>query len=1025
MGMTKGDGKGLLARARALVARLGNQLACVHALCGGRSTIDTCCPRITRAMPALRHTTRPVVLEPAVRTCFIRWSCAALVLFALALSLAQAAPASSHGTGAKDPWTVPIHVSKLANGLTLVVSPDHSTPVVGISVVYRVGMRLEPKGRTGFAHLFEHLMFQGTPQAGKGVFDRVITGGGGSNNGSTRPDFTNYIESAPTSALESMLWLEADRMKTLDFNPATLKNQQDVVKEEIRVNVKNQPYGGFMWIDISQLAFQKWENKHDGYGSFEDLERADLSDVRDFHRDFYGPNNAVLSMAGDVTPARALTLAKKYFGEIPRRETAKPVDFGEGLNTAERRLSQSDALAQVPALAAAWKMPERGSKDQAPMAVLGELLAGGNASLFYQGLVKGKELALNVESLYGLTSPWEYDGPTLFTVFALYKATGTADAVLAAMDEEIKKLVQDGVDDATLKRVKARMLADWYDGLEAFIRRADTLAKLQALWGDAKVANQIPQWIAAVTSADIQRAAKTYLTVANRSVIDRKPGPPAVPAAAASAASAAAPSAASAAASSAAPAAAPATASPAASTTPAPAPGLGPLPASLPPYAKDKPLPVPNISKQVLDNGMQVWVVPRQGLPRVDYVLAVRGAGLAADEATQPAFASLLASLLKEGTANKDSRAIAEAAQALGGALGAEALMDGINLNGNALASNAAPMLMLLADVARQATFPDAEVQLAKDNALQALKVSEATPRFRAERALAQAIYGSHPYGSTQPTEAAINATTAAQLRSAHAQRFRPDRSLLVVSGRISATDAMKLAQAAFGDWQNSGPALLEPADAPALAVPQRLLLDRPGSVQATLRIGRPGLPATHADHVPLRLTSTILGDGFSSRINLNLREEKGYTYGASARARSYAQGGGIVGGADVRNEVTGAALQEYISEYRRIGTELVGADELALNKRFLAGDYLVSNQLQGAVAQTLARNWLVGQGPEFLGRFVPLLQQVTAEQVRTAAAKYFAPDSQSIVVVGDKAAIADQLKALGDFKAEVKTDVK
>jgi zinc protease len=458
---------------------------------------------------------------------------------------------------------------------------------------------------------------------------------------------------------------------------------------------------------------------------------------------------------------------------------------------------------------------------------------------------------------------------------------------------------------------------------------------------------------------------------------------------------------------------------------PALAAGLGPLPAELPPYAKDKALPVPQISQTLLPNGMAVWVVPRQGLPRVDYVLAVLGAGLAADEATQPAFASLLAGLLKEGSSRQDSRAIAEATQALGGALAAQALNDGIQITANALASNAAPMMALLAEVTRKPSFPEAEVQLAKDNALQALKASEATPRFRAERALGQAIYGGHPYGSTQPTEAAINTTTAAQLRAAHAQRFRPDRCLLVVSGRISAAQAMKLAQAAFGDWQNAGPALLDPADAATVAVPQRVLLDRPGSVQATLRIGRPGLPANHPDHVPLRLTSTILGDGFSSRINLNLREDKGYTYGASARARSYRQGGGIVGGADVRNEVTAAALQEYVNEYRRIGTELVPADEMALNKRFLAGDYLVNNQLQGAVAQTLARSWLVGQGPEFLGRFVPLVQQVSPEQVRATAAKYFAPDSQSIVVVGDKAAIAEQLKAFGDFKTEVKSDVK
>ena len=387
----------------------------------------------------------------------------------------------------KDRWNIPVSVRTLDNGLTVVVSEDHSSPTVGVSVVYHVGMRLEPRNRTGFAHLFEHLMFEGTPNAPEGVFDRVITGGGGRNNGSTRPDFTNYIEMAPVSALEPILWLEADRMKTLDFNPTTLKNQQDVVKEEIRVNVKNQPYGGFMWIDIGQQAFAKWENNHDGYGSFEDLENASLDDVRAFHRDYYGPNNAVLGIAGDVTP------------------------------------EQGFALAQVPAIAAAWKMPDRASADQAPMAVLGDVLAGGPASRFYQGIVKGRELALNVDSLYGLTSAWEYDGPTLFTVFALYKPTTDADAVLKAMDEEIAKVVDEGVSDEELARVKTDMLADWYNGLELFINRADTLAKLQLLWGDAGVVNEIPTWIEAVDSGDVQRVARTYLTQANRTVIDRKP----------------------------------------------------------------------------------------------------------------------------------------------------------------------------------------------------------------------------------------------------------------------------------------------------------------------------------------------------------------------------------------------------------------------------------------------------------------------------------------------------------------------
>lgn len=422
-----------------------------------------------------------------------------------------------------DKWDLPVYTRKLDNGLTVIVTEDHSSPTVGVSVVYHVGMRLEPKNRTGFAHLFEHLMFQGTPNAPKGVFDKTITGGGGRNNGSTRADFTNYIETAPASSLEPILWLEADRMKTLDFNKETLKNQQDVVKEEIRVNVKNQPYGGFMWIDIGQHAFQKWENNHDGYGSFEDLEGASLDDVRGFHRDYYGPNNAVLAIAGDVTPAQGFALAQKYFGGIAARPVPKGADYAEPLNKVEKRVEQSDALAQVPALAAAWKMPERGSRDQAPMAVLGELLAGGDASVLYQGLVKGRELALNTDVLFGLTSPWEFDGPTLFTVYTMYKPTTNADTILNAMDEEIAKIVKDGVDAATLKRVKTRMLADWNNGLESFISRADTLARLQTLWGDANVVNKIPGWIEGVTSADIQRAASTYLVKNNRTVIDRKP----------------------------------------------------------------------------------------------------------------------------------------------------------------------------------------------------------------------------------------------------------------------------------------------------------------------------------------------------------------------------------------------------------------------------------------------------------------------------------------------------------------------
>lgn len=437
---------------------------------------------------------------------------------------------------------------------------------------------------------------------------------------------------------------------------------------------------------------------------------------------------------------------------------------------------------------------------------------------------------------------------------------------------------------------------------------------------------------------------------------------------------------------------------------------------AMPAYGKDKPIPVPKITKSTLKNGLTVWVVPRKGLPRVDYVLAVRGAGFAADAPATPAFANMLAGLLNEGTDKRDSRAIAEAAQGMGGSVAASATSDGIIVSANALLSQSAPMMQLLAEVARTPSFPENEVKLAKANALQSLRVSETQPTFRAERAISRAVYGDHPYSRTTPTVEAINAVTQDMLRSEHARRMRPDHALLVITGPVKELDALKLAEQAFGDWKASGPSHADTAPAPASAKPARILLQRDGSVQSTLRLGSPGIAASAQDQIPLRLASTILGGGFSSRVNINLREAKGYTYGASAGARLNRAGGSIVGGADVRNEVTGAALNEFFSEYKRIGSELVPAKEMEMNKRYVAGGYMISNQLQRAVAGTLASNWLVGLPAEFLGEYVPRILKVTPEQVRDVSKKYYAPENQSIVVVGDQKAVGEQLKAFGEF---------
>lgn len=443
-----------------------------------------------------------------------------------------------------------------------------------------------------------------------------------------------------------------------------------------------------------------------------------------------------------------------------------------------------------------------------------------------------------------------------------------------------------------------------------------------------------------------------------------------------------------------------------------------PMPRELPPFGPDKPLPAPKIERRTLANGLQVWVLPRQGLPRVDIVLAIKGAGYSADAPERPGFAGLLAGLMTEGTQQRDAKALAEAAQALGGAIGAEAAQDGLLLSANAPASRGEALVKLFAEVARQPAFAEGEVKLARENALQALKAAQAQPGFVADGALSKAVYGGHPYGRTQATEASIAGTTAALLRAEHARRFRPEQAVLVIAGRVPAAAAQAWAQAAFGDWQAEGAPLPATPAVAAQAAPQRLLIDRPGSTQSTLRLGRPGQAVTAADDVALRVASAVIGAGFTSRINLNLREEKGYTYGAAAGGRSFAHGGSIFGGADVRNEVTGASLKEFVTEYRRLGTEPVPAAELTVAKRYLAGTHVLSVQQQGALAQRLARDWMVGLPASRLSDFVPAVHKVSAEQVREIGRRFFAPESQSIVVVGDKAAIAEQLKPYGDFVA-------
>ena len=424
-------------------------------------------------------------------------------------------------------WRVPTAMKKLNNGLVVVVSEEHSAPTFGLCIAYGIGFRLEPEGRTGFAHLFEHMMFEGTPEAPKGTFDQVIEGGGGFNNGDTRYDFTEYIESAPTSALDPVLWLEADRMKTLDFSPANLENQRKVVEEEVRVNVLNRPYGSFFWLDLPQKAFDRFPNAHNFYGDFKDLDAATIQDVESFYEHHYAPNNAVLAVAGDVTPAEIFEKAEKYFGALPERPVPPRPDVSEPPQTSERRSTETDKLARVPALAVGYRMPPRTSRDAPVGALVGELLHNGEASLLYQALVKEKKVAVEVSGGFNwpLGNPFEYNGPTLMTSFIVYPSSVTESALVSAYDAVIAKLAKGGASAQQLERIRAKMRSDWYNELEMPLDRASVLAHATLFDGSPARVNEIPDELSKVTSDEIKVFARKYLVPTNRTIINRVPVP--------------------------------------------------------------------------------------------------------------------------------------------------------------------------------------------------------------------------------------------------------------------------------------------------------------------------------------------------------------------------------------------------------------------------------------------------------------------------------------------------------------------
>lgn len=444
---------------------------------------------------------------------------------ALTLSLAIVIGACTSVQESGNAFKVPGEYYKLGNGLKVVLSEDKTSPTVVVAVYYNIGFRIEPKDRTGFAHLFEHMMFQGSENLGKMEFIKLVQTNGGVLNGSTRFDFTNYFEIMPSHKLETALWAEADRMRGLDITQDNLTNQQGVVKNEVKVNVLNQPYGGFPWLDMPQFANENWYNAHNFYGDLADLDSANLEDVDAFFETYYAPNNAVLTIVGDFKTADAKKWVEQYFADIPSSDLPEKPDISEPRQTQEKRFTKEDKLANKPALAFAYKMPERNTPEYYAMGLIDQLLLQGNDSKLFQRLVQEKGYTGNVSGgINYLGNMFNYNGPMLWMADLIHDADVSPDSIILQVDEAVAELNSVTQEELDLAIVKMR--SDLYDNLSQLygFGTADLLASFALFDDNPSRINTLEEEFEKVTPEIVKRTVQEYLRPTNRTILLIDPG---------------------------------------------------------------------------------------------------------------------------------------------------------------------------------------------------------------------------------------------------------------------------------------------------------------------------------------------------------------------------------------------------------------------------------------------------------------------------------------------------------------------
>ncbi|MCB0208478.1 MAG: insulinase family protein [Anaerolineae bacterium] len=905
----------------------------------------------------------------------------------------------------------------LPNGLRVILAEDHSAPVVAVDIWYRVGGANDPQERSGFAHMFEHMMFKGSANVGKDDYHAYLEAVGANKNAYTAIDKTAYWEVAPANELPRVLWLESDRMASLNVDEDAFETQRDVVIEEYNQRVANQPYGisGRRLLTLPFQGYVPYERSV--IGSPDDLNAASLGELQDFHAKYYNPNNATLAIVGDIDIELTQELVQAYFGDIPGGDVlpaitdvyplpdefpvTRTTDDGYAIGYEETLI---DPQVELPRYVLTVVGPPRGTPDFYALDLLMDILGSGDSSRFEQNIVREGKAASAFTNLV------DFLGASVLYAGAYPNAGDSVDTMADLIRAEFEAVIDEGVTQEELDRVKTRILVGAITGFRASaLSTAESMQDSILNFNDPNAMIDELAMYKAVTLDDIERVAATYLRDKPANILITLPEgeeqlaePPAEPLSE--------------------PVDVAVSDEPASEvleldltdTVLAKLPegiiSRTEVPASLPVTETN----FPPFETFTLDNGLEVIFVQQDEVPKLNLQLYV-GGGTAAAAADKQGVADFVADLLTKGTENRTAAQIAEEIESVGGSVGSNASLEWLTLSVNSLSTDTELAFDLLQDMTLHPTFPEKELEVAREQTLTFLEQDEVDPDTLANRQFGRIAYVNHPYGYYTTPET-VEALTQADVIDYYDTFFKPNNALLVAVGDTTLEEVQAQTERVFADWAEGD--VPDYLDYPAVEVGDTSVIyvvDRPESEQATIQIGNRAINARNPDRYALIVANSVLGGGASSRLFNNLRENKGYTYGIYSRFGRPNDVSTFRVLSDVDQAHAGDAVREILAELKAITTEPISDTELTDAKGLLIGNFALQIEDPADFADQLSNRRLTGVPIEELNDYLPNIEAVTAEDALEAAAKYIDPDTPIIVVVGNAEEVEAQLEDIGE----------